>query len=106
MLRAAGDGLEGSGIMYSNNADIARATAVQAKYAEELMALPNVVGVAVGLIQRGGNYSDEVGLVVMVEQKLPEAQLTPETTIPRELDGVPVDVQETGPFISEEEDAD
>jgi hypothetical protein len=34
----------------------------------------------------------------MVEQKVPLDQLAPEDRIPSELDGVPVDVQETGTF--------
>jgi len=77
---------------------MARITAVQAKHADALMRKKNVVGVAVGLVQRDGEYTQEVALVVMVEQKVPLDQLAPEDRIPSELDGVPVDVQETGTF--------
>jgi hypothetical protein len=36
----------------------------------------------------------------MVDQKLPDEQLPPEQRIPRELDGVRVDVQVTGEFTA------
>lgn len=73
-----------------------QATAVQARYEEMLLRLPNVVGVGVGLVYRRGSPTGEIGLVVMVERKLPAAQLAPEDRIPSELDGIRVDVQEVG----------
>lgn len=75
---------------------IAQATAVQTRYEDMLLRLPNVVGVGVGLIYQGGSPTGEVGLVVMVERKLPAAQLASAERIPPELDGVRVDVQEVG----------
>ena len=86
--------------MSSQDELMARASAVQAAHAEALMQKANVVGVAIGLRQRRGEYTDEVALVVMVNQKLPKAQLAPEDIIPDMLDGVPVDVQETGVFTA------
>lgn len=73
-----------------------RAQAVKREYASQLMAKANVVGVGVGFCQRQGKRTDQVGLVVMVNKKLPAAQLAPEDVIPHEIDGVPVDVQEVG----------
>jgi hypothetical protein len=84
--------------MSTQDEQMARITAVQTRYADELMRKKHVVGVAVGLAQRDGEYTQEVALVVMVEQKVPLDQLAPEDRIPSELDGVPVDVQETGTF--------
>jgi len=75
-----------------------RAKAVQEKYNDELMAKPHVVGTAVGMRKRQGHYTPEVAVVVMVSQKVPESELGPEEKLPKELDGVPVDVQETGAF--------
>jgi hypothetical protein len=69
----------------AQDADVARATLVQTKYTNELMQQPHVVGVGIGLLSSG-----EVGLVVMVDQAAPETQ------IPAELDGVPVEVREIG----------
>ena len=58
----------------------------------------HVVGVAVGYASQGGKATPEIGLVVMVDEKLPPDQLDPQDMIPSELDGVRVDVQETGVF--------
>ena len=74
----------------------ARATLVQAKYTDMLLAIPHVMGVAIGLQQKNGVYTDEVCLVVMVDKKVPESELDSQSRIPAELDGVPVDVQEIG----------
>lgn len=74
----------------------ARAMLVQTKYTEQLLRIPHVVGVAIGLRQRGGEYTGEVCLVVLVDQKLPVSELDSNDLIPPELDGVPVDVQEIG----------
>jgi hypothetical protein len=73
-----------------------RAQSVKNKYSQELLSKPNVVGVGVGYKQTGGVPTDRVALVVMVERKVPPSQLSPQEMIPSELDGVPVDVQETG----------
>jgi hypothetical protein len=80
------------------NQQIQRASEVQERYKDELMSKPHVVGVGVGFATRHGERTPEVGIVVMVDRKLPTAQLAPEDLIPRELDGVRVDVQETGGF--------
>ena len=77
-----------------------RAIRVQEKYNEQLLALPQVVGTAVGLRKKQGQYTDEVALVVMVERKLPLSRLAPDEVAPQELEGVPVDVLETGRFHS------
>lgn len=77
---------------------IARAQAVKAKYERELMRKRNVVGVGVGLRERAGQTTNEVCIVVSVQEKLPPDQLTPQDVIPTQLDGVPVDVKATGAF--------
>lgn len=74
----------------------ARATLVQTKYMDMLLRIPHVMGVAIGLQQKNGVYTDEVCLVVMVDKKVPADQLDAESVIPSELDGVSVDVQEIG----------
>jgi hypothetical protein len=77
---------------------VERAKAVKEAHEADLMAKANVVGVGVGFIHRGGQRTDEIGLVVMVRQKRPWDQLTRTDRIPREIEGVPVDVQVTGEF--------
>ena len=71
-------------------------TDVQARYADMLMAKPNVVGVGIGLAKVNGEYTDEPALVVMVVKKVPVEELAPEEVIPQSLEGVRIDVQETG----------
>ena len=80
------------------NNQIAKVTQVQAKYADDIMAKANVVGIGVGMIQNGDEITNEVGLVVLVSQKVPLETLAEADIIPKEIDGVPVDVQETGVF--------
>lgn len=72
------------------------ATEVQAKYTDELLKKANVQGTAVGLAKVDGEYTGAIALVVLVSQKVPEAQLAPEDICPKWLDGVRVDVQEVG----------
>ena len=76
--------------------DLARAQTVKAKYEDELLRRPNVIGVGVGLRQRGGNTVDEVCIVVNVVNKHPVTALNTEEILPEEIEGIPVDVQEVG----------
>jgi hypothetical protein len=78
-----------------------RAKAVQEKYNDMLMAKAHVQGTAIGLAKINGEYTSEIAIVVMVDQKLPENKLAPQDIVPRELDGVRVDVQEMGPFVAQ-----
>ena len=73
-------------------------TEIQAKYTHELMAKPHVIGVGLGLAKKDGEYTQDLALVVMVDKKVPLEELTEETCIPSEIEGVRVDVQETGTF--------
>lgn len=80
------------------NNQIAKITEVQAKYADEIMSKANVVGVGIGMAKNGDEMTGEVALVVLVAQKVPLETLSEADIIPKELDGVRVDVQETGVF--------
>ncbi len=75
---------------------VQRATEVKRRHEKELMRKPNVVAVGVGFRQRGGMRTDEVCIVVSVKQKLPASQMKPGDVIPSLIEGVPVDVIETG----------
>lgn len=78
--------------------DIQQILAVKEAHEAELMAKANVVGVGIGFRQQRQTRSDEVVLVVIVEKKLPRAQLA-EDIIPGVIEGVPVDVQESGRLV-------
>jgi hypothetical protein len=73
-----------------------RVRAVKVAYVQQLLAIPDVVGVGVGYRQVKGVRTGELALIVMVRQKKPASQVPPEHIIPHELEGVPVDVQEVG----------
>jgi hypothetical protein len=73
-----------------------RAKQVKAAHQEMLMAKANVVGVGIGFARRGQESTNQLSLVVMVSQKLAIELLETKDIIPRELDGIPVDVQEVG----------
>lgn len=75
---------------------VERAQAIKDAYGDFLMSKANVVGVGIGLRHKGGNRTDEVGLVVMVRRKLPNALIAPDDVIPDQIEGVPIDVREVG----------
>lgn len=84
----------------TNPSALDRARRAKTAHEAKLLAMPNVVGVGVGLVRRGGKKTGEVGIIVMVNKKVPSAQLSEADLIPRILDGVPVDVQEVGEFVA------
>jgi hypothetical protein len=73
-------------------------TAVQVKrrHEAELLHKPNVVAVGVGYRPRRGESTPEVCIVVSVRKKQPQSELNAGERIPESLEGVPVDVVETG----------
>lgn len=73
-----------------------RLRAVKTVYEAGLMRRANVVGVGIGLRQREGKPTGELAIVVSVTHKVPFSQLAPDDVIPRELEGVPVDIQAVG----------
>jgi hypothetical protein len=75
---------------------VQHALEVKRRHESELLRKPNVVGVGVGLRTRGGQPTSEVCIVVSVAQKIPAADLKPGEALPTTLEGVPVDVVETG----------
>jgi hypothetical protein len=73
-----------------------RVAEVRARHEAELMRYPNVVGVAEGIATRGGESTGELCIVVYVSTKVPASELAADAVLPRELDGVRVDVVEVG----------
>jgi hypothetical protein len=75
-----------------------RALDIQTRYQNWLLSKPHVVGVAVGYACVQGVPTPELALIVMVDHKYPLAELTEWERLPSQLEGVRVDVQETGQF--------
>jgi len=71
----------------------ARAEWVFDRYAERLRAMAGVLTVDIGLRYQAGHPTGEIAVRVHVARKLPEAQLG-QHIVPKQLDGVPVDVIE------------
>jgi hypothetical protein len=80
--------------------EMTRAQAVRDAHADELMQKANVVGVGVGLRQRGGERLQEIALVVLVRRKVPRAMLAEADVLPGVIDGVPLDVVEVGDILA------
>jgi hypothetical protein len=78
--------------------EMKRVMEVQQRYEHYLLGKPHVVGIGVGFAAEGGQPTPQVALVVMVDRKLPPQEVPPMDRIPSQLDGVRVDVQETGGF--------
>lgn len=70
--------------------------AVRARHEQMLLGFPHVVGVATGMRTREGGPTGAPAILVFVDRKVDEDELAPDEVLPRELDGVPVEVVETG----------
>jgi hypothetical protein len=71
-----------------------RARIVKDRVTDELRRYPNVVGVGVGYKLVGGRPTSTVAVRVYVREKVPEAQLDRAARLPKDIEGVPVDVVE------------
>ena len=80
----------------AQNEAIEQAKEVKAKYQEQLLALPNVVGVGVGLKETNGEFTDQIAIIVNVSKKMPSVDLPPDAIVPPEIEGIATDVQQTG----------
>jgi hypothetical protein len=63
---------------------------------DELFRIPGVHMVGVGLRWVNGRMTDQQALIVHVRRKLPLEQVDPRDRIPREINGIPTDVVESG----------
>jgi hypothetical protein len=69
---------------------------VKAEYEAELMRKLGVVGVAIGHKQTSGRKTNQLCIICYVVKKKRIGQLEERDIIPEEIDGVPVDVIESG----------
>ena len=76
--------------------DMQRVLEVKRRHEQEFLRKANVVAVGVGHCRRGGVQTKEVCIVVSVKNKVPLSELKPRDIIPAQIEGVPVDVVETG----------
>jgi len=70
---------------------------IQEKHEDQLLKLPNVVGVAIGeKVVKGQVVPGKEVIKVLVTRKVPESQLKPDQVIPKTLEGYETDVEEIG----------
>jgi len=77
-------------------ADDAKVDEVVRRHEADLLGYANVVGVAKGLRMRQGRPSSELCVTVYVERKIPATDLAAADILPKEIEGIPVDVAEVG----------
>lgn len=81
-------------------------TKVKERHKENLLGKPNVVGVGTGYKVSRGKQTDELCVVALVTEKVPEAGLALPAMVPRELEGVPTDVVQVGVLRAHESPTD
>jgi uncharacterized membrane protein YqgA involved in biofilm formation len=69
---------------------------VKAEYEKELMQKPGVVGVAIGYKLIKGKKTNQLCIVCYVVKKKRIGELEEHNIIPEEIEGIPVDVVESG----------
>ena len=71
---------------------VERAKAIKARHAAALLRYPNVRGLGVGFKVKGGKRINKLALRVYVTEKVPRRRLKPADRLPREIEGLAVDV--------------
>lgn len=66
----------------------------------QLMQIPGVIGVGVGLKEKDGKVTEDISLQVYVQQKKSESSLPADQIIPKEIEGIPTDVLLVGETTS------
>lgn len=74
------------------------------KNKKKILKRKNVVGVGVGYKICQDIPTDRESVVVLVEKKVPSAQLKKKDAIPKEIDGIPTDVIEVGKIVAQDVD--
>lgn len=87
--------------MADNSTLLEKAKIVKRAHEATLLAKPNVVGVGIGFRTQREQNTKNIAIIVMVDRKLPESEIKPADRIPTEIEGVPVDVQESGEIFAQ-----
>lgn len=80
------------------NEAISAARALLQQHSKGLLSRANVIATGVGYKVTGGKSTDVPSIICSVHRRVPASSLSPGDLVPRELDGVPTDVIETGPI--------
>lgn len=79
---------------------MAQAAEIKDRVADSWLKERNVTGVGVGYKMKDGKFTDVIAVQVFVERKLPPVEVADQNLrlVPDEIDGVPTDVVQAGPF--------
>ncbi len=69
---------------------------IKKKYEDFLMSKEGVVGCSIGYKVVGGKKTEKLSILCLVKEKKPEENLKKSDLVPKEIEGVPVDVVEVG----------
>jgi hypothetical protein len=76
---------------------------VKRQYESLIMGKENVVATGIGFKLAGDTLTDQISIIVSVVKKLPVAQLTEASLVPKSFDGMQTDVIETGPIVAQQD---
>ena len=71
-------------------------TKIRAAHEVTLLRYPNVVGVSEGIRTKRGKPTGEPCIVVYVDRKIPKVRLEKSKVLPRQIEGILIDVVEVG----------
>jgi len=71
---------------------------IKEKYEQELMRKDGVTGCSIGYKKIDGKKTDKLSIVCYVKKRKKEEELKRKDIIPREIEGIPTDVVESGEF--------
>ena len=84
------DGLQSSAV---DNADMfTQLVDLQRRHVDSLLEHPDVTGVDINYKTVGGEHTDQLSLVIWVEEKLPEEELPEERKLPKHIEGFQTDI--------------
>ena len=81
-----------------DEAAIENIKAIQTRHTDQLMSLPNVIGISIGQREPEEDQDGDYVIVVLVDRLRDNENVPMEERIPNELDGVPVLVRQVGTF--------
>ncbi len=80
--------------------DQERISELRPGFEKKILRKANVVGMGIGFKESAGIKSDELALVVLVQDKLPITSLSAKDVVPKKVDGVNTDVIRVGKVVA------
>lgn len=81
-------------------AELFEITELQKRVEKELFRRQNVIGVGVGFKESAGVKTEELSLLVMVQEKIPLTALSEKDVVPKDFDGIRTDVLRVGKVVA------